>query len=120
MIKSEQYRLRLLRKHLNKTQIEFSEELGLTQGGYSDIERGKSGISPDVLRQLIINYKINPLWLFIGEEPMFWNNPLPAKSENVNNELKLKVELLENKIAALENEKRLLEKIVTMYEKKQN
>jgi len=59
-------RLKDLRKELGLNQEEMAQVLGLKQGSYSDIERGRVGVS-GILTKLIKLYKINPVWLIEGE-----------------------------------------------------
>jgi transcriptional regulator with XRE-family HTH domain len=68
---TENKRLRIIRKKLGYTQKDFSQQLEMKQGSYSDIERGKVGISSGLLRNLIVKYRVNPLWLFDGHGPEF-------------------------------------------------
>ncbi len=68
---SENERLKEIRKLLDFTQREFSEALDIKQGSYSDVERGKAGISAVLLKNLIRRFRINPLWLCEGEGEMF-------------------------------------------------
>ncbi len=53
------------------TQREFSDALDIKQGSYSDVERGKAGISAVLLKNLIRRFRINPLWLCEGEGEMY-------------------------------------------------
>ena len=65
-------RLRIIRKNANLSQEEFAHSLGLKQGSYSDIERGKTkGISETILKLLSRTYQINKDWLLTGEGEMF-------------------------------------------------
>jgi len=68
---SENDRLKEIRKSLDLTQREFSDTLDIKQGSYSDVERGKAGISAVLLKNLIRRFRINPLWLCEGEGDMF-------------------------------------------------
>ncbi|MDX9769268.1 MAG: helix-turn-helix transcriptional regulator [Tenuifilaceae bacterium] len=68
---TENERLRIIRTKLNLTQKTFSESLEIKQGSYSDVERGKAGISALLLKNLIRKYRVNPLWLCEGEGSMF-------------------------------------------------
>jgi len=71
-------RMRHIRKSLNLNQEDFSASLGLQQGSYSGIERGRvKSLSKSVLRLLEINYNINPDWV-LNEE----NEMLLKKEEN--------------------------------------
>lgn len=59
-------RLRKFRKELGFTQVEFANKLGIKQGSYSDIERGKTGMSSSIVRKLINTFRLNPTWLYEG------------------------------------------------------
>lgn len=72
---SENERLKEIRKSLDLTQREFSDALDIKQGSYSDVERGKAGISAVLLKNLIRRFRINPLWLCEGEGEMFIDTP---------------------------------------------
>src|SRR5690554_3259743 len=64
-------RLKFIRKSLNLNQEQFASSLGLTQGGYSDIERGKNNISNKTKLSLKNVYNINLHWLETGNGEMF-------------------------------------------------
>lgn len=68
---TENERLREIRKALGLTQKDLSAVLQIKQGSYSDVERGKAGISALLLKNLIRKFRINPLWLTDGEGSMF-------------------------------------------------
>jgi transcriptional regulator with XRE-family HTH domain len=72
-------RLKEIRKKLGYTQKEFSGSIGIKQGSYSDIERGKVGISANLMKNLISKYRINPAWLYDGEGEKFLDD-FPQKS----------------------------------------
>ncbi len=72
---SENERLKEIRKSLDLTQRDFSDALDIKQGSYSDVERGKAGISAVLLKNLIRRFRINPLWLCEGEGDMFIDIP---------------------------------------------
>ena len=61
--------LRLLRTHLGLSQGEIAEKLDLKQGSYSDVERGKSGISTSLMEKLIAEFNASPNFLYLGIEP---------------------------------------------------
>ena len=79
---SENERLKEIRKSLNLTQREFSDALDIKQGSYSDVERGKAGISAILLKNLIRRFRVNPLWLCEGEGEMFIENSNIKLSSN--------------------------------------
>ena len=68
---TENQRLKIIRKFLKVTQIDFGASLGLTQAGYSDIERGKNRVSGKIKIILKREHNINLTWLEIGEGEMF-------------------------------------------------
>jgi len=63
----------LRKNHLNQTQKECAEALGLPQSRLSYIEGAVQGISPELIKKLEHLYNINPKWLLIGEKPVFKN-----------------------------------------------
>jgi len=60
-------RLREYRKDSGKTQGKFGESLGLTQGGYSDLERGKNNLTARIKYMLEEIYNINIDYLETGQ-----------------------------------------------------
>jgi transcriptional regulator with XRE-family HTH domain len=68
---TENQRLKIFRKSLKLNQKEFGESIGLTQGGYSDIERGKNSVSGRIKIFLNQIHNINLHWLETGEGEMF-------------------------------------------------
>lgn len=66
---------------MDKTQVEFASSIGLTQAGYSDIERGKNNVSGKIKILLKREHNVNVSWLESGEGEMF----LPT-GENQNSE----------------------------------
>lgn len=69
MSRIEVERLRAFRKGLGINQTDFAQSLGIKQGSYSDIERGKVGISGDIMKVLVRKYHLNLLWLYEGIPP---------------------------------------------------
>ncbi len=68
---TENQRLKIIRKFLKVTQIDFGASLGLTQAGYSDLERGKNRISGKIKILLKNEHNINLRWLKTGEGEIF-------------------------------------------------
>lgn len=68
---TENQRLKIIRKFLKLTQVDFGSSIGLTQAGYSDIERGKNNISGKIKILLKKEHNINQRWLETGEGEMF-------------------------------------------------
>lgn len=77
---TENWRLKEIRKSLGFTQKQFADSLRLKQGSYSDIERGKVGISGVLLKFLITKYRVNPLWLYEGTGDKFLNASVAMKN----------------------------------------
>ncbi|MHC1703500.1 MAG: helix-turn-helix domain-containing protein [Tenuifilaceae bacterium] len=96
---SENERLKEIRKTLELTQREFSEALDIKQGSYSDVERGKAGISAILLKNLIRRFRVNPLWLCEGEGGMFIENSeiksTSQKDQVINYKQKLEKSFIE-------------------------
>ena len=80
-------RLKKIRKHLGFNQIEFAESLGLKQGSYSDVERGKNGIgvSSALQSELENKYRVNIEYLRNGKGNMFLTDKgdIYVQSKNV-------------------------------------
>ena len=81
---NENERLKLIRKALGYNQLDFAQSIGLTQGGYSDIERGKNGLSGKVKLMLINIHKININYLEKNQGEMFFIETPPDQPEVVN------------------------------------
>jgi transcriptional regulator with XRE-family HTH domain len=90
---SENERLKLIRKALGYNQLDFALSIGLTQGGYSDIERGKNGISGKVKLMLINIHKININYLEKNQGEMFFIETPPDQPEVINTNADLNASL---------------------------
>ncbi|MEN0056853.1 MAG: helix-turn-helix transcriptional regulator [Mucilaginibacter sp.] len=131
---NENEQLKLIRKRLGFSQADFAATLGLTQGGYSDIERGKNGISKSVKLMLINVHKVSIRFLEENKGEMLYIETPPdhldientttdpnatsdtkdrmiellkADIQRLNSERALYIELLQSKdrtIAALERQ----------------
>ena len=64
-------RVRQLRKHLNLTQLAFSEEIGMTHGNLSKIEKNQISKTKAFQKALKLRFFSNPLWIETGEGEMF-------------------------------------------------
>ena len=82
---TENWRLKEIRKNLGFTQKQFADSLGLKQGSYSDIERGKVGISGVLLKFLITKYRVNPLWLYEGTGVKFLDVGVDGRDRDSTN-----------------------------------
>ena len=58
----EAKQLKKIREELGLTQAEFAQRLGLSTT--ADIERGKTRITGTIVKELLRQYQINPLWLY--------------------------------------------------------
>lgn len=63
--------LRLVRKALKLTQVEFAEPLSITGSYVSNIEKGQATPSEAVVREIIGHYLINRNYLKTGDGEMF-------------------------------------------------
>lgn len=63
---TEAKRLKSIREEFGETQAQFGLQLGITTT--ADIERGKTRITGQIIKELVKQYQINPLWLY-GEAP---------------------------------------------------
>lgn len=116
-------RLKFIRKSLNLNQEQFASSLGLTQGGYSDIERGKNNISNKTKLSLKSVYNINLHWLETGSGEMFAVD-IEEESDEANffevehfEHLKEEVEKLRNENLRLKTENRLYLELCTAKDK---
>ena len=65
-------RLRAVRETLNKSQSEFASSIGLKQGSYSDIEKGKTkSITTQTIMLLEYVHNVNIDYLYTGNGDMF-------------------------------------------------
>lgn len=111
---SDYQRLKFIRKFLRLNQDEFASSLGLTQGGYSDVERGKNSVSSKMKLNLKNTYSVNIHWLETGMGEMF---AVDIEEDNHENEifkddhqlshLENEVEKLRNEVLQLKTENRL-------------
>lgn len=62
-IEEESRRFKQIREELNLTQAAFAAQLGISITT-ADIERGRTRIPGQVVKELLKRYHINPLWLF--------------------------------------------------------
>jgi SOS-response transcriptional repressor LexA len=64
-------RIKNLRKELGLNQTEFAQRIGITQTSLSQIEGEKNGISYDVYKSIVNEFKVDPMWLMDGIGSMF-------------------------------------------------
>ncbi len=67
-------RLKAARKKLKMNQTEFAKNIGMSQGGYGQVETGVNGLSERVLKLICGTYNISEHWLRTGEGEMFVDN----------------------------------------------
>lgn len=67
-------RLQILRKELRLNQSQLADALFIKQGSYSDIERGKVGVSRKIILLLERDFNVNSKWITEGEGDMFLKN----------------------------------------------
>jgi transcriptional regulator with XRE-family HTH domain len=63
-------RLEMVRHSRRMNQGEFAAFLGIEPGSYSDIKRGKNGISKNILYKLENKLNVNIQWILTGEGEM--------------------------------------------------
>ncbi len=63
-------RLTTVRKSMNKNQIPFAQELGVSQSAYATYERGVREVPVALLTKICQDYKISPAWLILGQGDM--------------------------------------------------
>lgn len=71
---TENQRLKIIRTELRLTQQQLADVVGLKQGSYADVERGKVKVSGEIKRILEKEYSINIDWLETGEGHIYKAN----------------------------------------------
>ena len=86
-------RIAYLRRKLGLKQKDLAAILGRTTAAVASWEVGKNLVPTDIVAKLVKEYKVNPLWLFFGEGPMFLGDILSAteKKEELTDQEVLKV-----------------------------
>lgn len=64
-------RFRQARTHFDISQKKFSDRVSANQSTIANIERGKIYPNMIFIYRLIVEYKVNPVWLFTGDGDMF-------------------------------------------------
>ncbi len=103
-------RLREVRRQLKLTQEEMSKKLVMTQAGYSDVERGKVGVSKRII-YLLGEMGVNTDYIVTGEGQPFNSEP-PARDriEVARNTLGMTQEQMARKLGVSEEEYKKIEK----------
>ncbi len=117
---TENQRLKIFRKFLKETQTDFGTSLGLTQAGYSDIERGKNNVSGKIKILLKKEHNINIRWLETGEGEMFaatiedieMDSDKLGSDQNFFERLQSEIERLQNEVNRLASENSLCHELV--------
>lgn len=63
-------RIKELRKNLNLTQDEFGERLGVVKSSISNIEKGRHGITDQMIKLMVKEFGVSENWLRTGEGEM--------------------------------------------------
>ena len=64
-------RLKLLRKTIGRSQVEFAHILHRTQTAISEYESGKKNLTDRTIADICREFNVNEQWLRTGEGPMF-------------------------------------------------
>lgn len=75
----ENDRLKKIRTEKGLTLAQFGEQIGLTPGAISDMERGRRGLTEQTRTSICREFKVNREWLVNGEGSMF----LPDSSDEL-------------------------------------
>lgn len=81
-------RLKEARKHFGLSQIDFADSIGMKQGSYSDVERGRNkGLSNSTIENIANNYNdLNIDWLLTGKGDMLKSKkPLESNVRFIDN-----------------------------------
>ncbi|MTI21622.1 LexA family transcriptional regulator [Fulvivirga sp. RKSG066] len=73
----EKRRITVLRELLGLSQSEFANEVGVSQGALSQLERGKSNISLDTLQKISMAFQVNCNWLVNGQGDIYIKGSTP-------------------------------------------
>lgn len=64
-------RIKFIRKAIGKTQIEFSNDVGIKQSTLSSMESMSVNIGADIVEKVCKTYNVNPSYLLFGTGEMF-------------------------------------------------
>lgn len=84
-------RLKDIRKSLDIPQKDFALKLEMSGSFLSEVEKGKAKPGFDFIKNLIVKFDINPLYLFTGEGTTFTRDIKEPESTG------LRIEITENK-----------------------
>lgn len=77
-------RIKNLRKELGLNQTEFAQRIGITQTSLSQIEGEKNGISYDVYKSIVNEFKVDAVWLMDGIGSMFLSDRAESRADKRN------------------------------------
>lgn len=97
-------KIKSIRELKNYTQEYIADQLGITQAGYSKIEKGKTSLSLDKLEQLALILDLSLENIINFESQKYFNHNSSSENEKVKNDtgLELVKRLYEDKIILLE------------------
>jgi len=98
MLKPENKRVKELRKFLKLKQGDFAKTIGLSQGTWSGIERGESGVTADHLKTLNKKFDANPNWVLLGYGKMFLSEINSDTLDNEDQKLKDEFEQMKDQM----------------------
>ncbi|MGB1041504.1 MAG: helix-turn-helix domain-containing protein [Flavobacteriales bacterium] len=94
-------RLKNIRVYFKLNQKDFADSLGMKQGSYSDIERGRVGLSITLLQKIVKIYNVSADWILTGEADMFRENTDKKTTNKVVKERETNIENLYQQIKDL-------------------
>ncbi|WP_282822499.1 helix-turn-helix domain-containing protein [Neisseria subflava] len=118
-------KIRILRTSHQWTQEDIAEKLNMSVNGYSKIERGKSSINIEKLKQIAQVFNMDILELISSQQSSFPARDnlenyniisLDAKLLYENEKLKLLLEIKEDLISQKDDEILVLKKLITVLE----
>jgi transcriptional regulator with XRE-family HTH domain len=87
-------RVKSIRRELDIAQKDFATKIGISGSFLSEVEKGKTKPGYEFFKNIILKIKVNPIYLYTGQGPLFMGK-IPGK-ENENDD-KLKIEVTEDK-----------------------
>lgn len=63
-------RIKELRKYFNLTQDEFGEKLGVAKSSISNIEKGRYGVTDQMIKLMVKVFGVNECWIRTGDGEM--------------------------------------------------
>lgn len=74
-------RLKQLRKEVSPNQTAFGKRIGMSQGGYAQVERGDRPFNERLIKLVCLEYSVNEDWLRTGNGEMFVDNSSTVLSQ---------------------------------------